>query len=48
MLSNLPTQPLTSVNYIVFDDGFEKLHMHVEGRVFALRKLQILPPRETK
>ncbi len=40
MLSCLPTQPLTSVNYLVFDDAFEKLNTQVEGTVFALRKPQ--------
>ncbi len=54
MISNIPThargkitQPLTSVNYLVFDDEFKKLNTQVKGIVFALRKPQILPPRET-
>ncbi len=40
------TQPLTSVNYLVFCDTFDKLHTQVEGTVFALRKPQIVLPRE--
>ncbi len=41
------TAHLRQLLYLVLDDAFEKLHTQVEGTVFALRKPQILPPRET-
>ncbi len=41
------TQQLTSINCPVFDDAFGQLHTQMEGTVFALRKPQILPQRET-